>query len=225
MAALIVDSRETNSGIPGMLRAAGVELVQQEMSAGDYQIGDLLIERKNAVDLAASIMSGHMFGQAEALCMSSHRVMLLVEGDYNAIRSQMQEEALFGAIAALGNFWQFSVMWTSDTAATARLLARWWRQAHEGLGYEVPLRVRKPKPSPDGALAQYVVEGLPGVGPETARKLVSHFGSPRAVFAAGAHQLRECKGIGPKTADSIAAALDLRPTAYRQTKGPPAAHD
>lgn len=68
-------------------------------------------------------------------------------------------------------------------------------------------------------------EGLPGVGPETARKLVSHFGSPRAVFAAGAQQLRRCKGIGPKTADSIAAALDLRPTAYRQTKGTPAAQD
>lgn len=50
-------------------------------------------------------------------------------------------------------------------------------------------------------------------------------GMLRAVFAAGAQQLRECKCIGPKTADSIAAALDLRPTAYRQTKGPPAAQD
>lgn len=79
---------------------------------------------------------------------------------------------------------------------------------------------KKPAVKPDGAMAQYLVEGLPGVGPETARKLVSHFGSARGVFAANPLQLRDCKGIGPKTAESIAAALDLRPTTYRQTKGP-----
>jgi hypothetical protein len=54
MADLIVDSRETNSGIPALLRRAGVPFVQQELAAGDYQIGDVLLERKSANDLAAS---------------------------------------------------------------------------------------------------------------------------------------------------------------------------
>lgn len=45
---------------------------------------------------------------------------------------------------------------------TARLLARMVRHATEGLGYEIPLRAKKQRP--DGAMAQYLVEGLPGVG-------------------------------------------------------------
>lgn len=146
--------------------------------------------------------------------------MLLIEGDIRQIRSQMQEEALLGAISALVVFWNVNVLWSSDQEATAKLLARMWRHTHEGLGYELPLRSKKPATKPDGAMAQYLVEGLPGVGPETARKLVSHFGTPRGVFAASPLQLRDCKGIGPKTAESIGAALDLRPTGYRQTKGP-----
>lgn len=58
---LIVDSRETNSGIPALLRSAGVPFVQQELAAGDYQIGDVLLERKSANDLAASIWMAGSF--------------------------------------------------------------------------------------------------------------------------------------------------------------------
>lgn len=82
--------------------------------------------------------------------------------------------------------------------------------------------MRKSPVKPDGAAALYLVEGLPGVGPETARKLISHFGSARVVFGASSEQLRTCKGIGPGTAEGISSALDLSPTAYRQTKGPSA---
>lgn len=72
-------------------------------------------------------------------------------------------------------------------------------------------------------MSQYLVEGLPGVGPETARKLISHFGSARDVFAASVTELRACKGIGPMTAEGITAALDLVPTSFRVTKLPPQA--
>lgn len=58
MTALIVDSRETNSMIPTMLKEAGLAFEQQEMDVGDYRIGpDIVIERKSArTDLAVSIM-------------------------------------------------------------------------------------------------------------------------------------------------------------------------
>lgn len=39
MTALIVDSRETNSMIPTMLKEAGLAFEQQEMDVGDYRIG------------------------------------------------------------------------------------------------------------------------------------------------------------------------------------------
>ena len=220
---LIVDSRETNSGIPALLRRAGVPLVQQELAAGDYQIGDVLLERKSANDLAASILDGRLFPQAEALSNAAARPMLLIEGDIRAIASRMHEDALPGAISALALYWHVNILWAPDPPSIARLLERMWRHTNEGLGYEVPLRVRKPAAKADGAVAQYLIEGLPGVGPETARRLVQHFGTARRVFSATPQQLRECQGIGPKTAESIVGALDLVPSSFRQTKRPPSA--
>ena len=70
-------------------------------------------------------------------------------------------------------------------------------------------------------LPQFLVCGLPGVGPEAARKLLMHFGSARTVFAASVMDLKGCKGIGPKTAEAIASALDLKPTSFRSTKSAP----
>jgi ERCC4-type nuclease len=216
--ALIVDSRETNSSIPALLRKAGVEVEQQELATGDYRIGEILIERKTATDLAASILDGRLFGQVEALCMASSRPMILLEGDIRGIRSEMNEAALPGAISALAVFFGMQLMWMPDVPSTVTLLERMWRHTRDGLGYEIPLRIGKPKPAPDGGAAQYLVEGLPGVGPETARKLIGHFGSARGVFQANVAALRQCKGVGPKTADAIALALDLRPTGFRSTK-------
>lgn len=168
-------------------------------------------------------MDGRLFGQAEAVNAAAEHAMLLVEGHVSTAQSQISEDALWGAISALAIYWHMHVIFSTDVAASAKLLERMWRHTTEGLGYDVPLRTRKPQVKPDGASAQYLVEGLPGVGPETARRLVSHFGSARAVFAASPLELRTCKGVGPKTADAIAGALDLHPSSYRQTKLPPSA--
>ena len=93
------------------------------------------------------------------------------------------------------------------------------KHATQGLGYEIPLRSNKPKF--DGGAALFLVEGLPGVGPEMARKLITHFGTPAKVFAAAADELRQVKGVGPKTIASIHGALNSAPTSFRTTKTAP----
>lgn len=72
-ATFTVDSRETNSGVMDLLRNLGVVFDVQEMPAGDYAVGDFLIERKSVVDLAASILDGRLFAQAEAMALVSDR--------------------------------------------------------------------------------------------------------------------------------------------------------
>lgn len=222
MTEMVVDSRETNSGIPRLLQAAGVQYRMEELAAGDYRIGDLLIERKGGPDLSASLLDGRLFGQAEALAAAAPRPVLLLEGDPHT-NANLHPDALPGAISALSIFWHLQVISTRNKEDTARLLARMFHHTVHGLGYEVPLRVGKPSATSavDGGLAQYLVEGLPGVGPEMARKLLLHFGSARGVFTASAADLLNCKGVGPKTAEKIAQALDHSPRAYRLTKGRP----
>lgn len=217
----IVDSRETNSGIPAHLKRAGIPFEMQELSAGDYRVGDFLIERKSVADFAASIMDGRLFEQAEQLVGSGYRPLLLLEGDLSKCPSEMHPDSLTGALSALTVFWNIQLVCTPDIPGSCSLLARLHKHQSEGLGYEIATRVLKPKDQPDGAQAQYLVCGLPGVGPELARKLLGHFGSARAVFMAGETELMACKGVGPKTAKGIVQALTSRPTHFRTTKFAP----
>lgn len=82
------------------------------------------------------------------------------------------------------------------------------RHATEGLGYLVPMRGGKPKDR--SSQAQFLVEGLPGVGPSSAIKLHEHFGSPKAVFQADAIALKKVPGIGPKTIATISEVLEYQ---------------
>jgi len=218
---ILVDSRETTSGIPAMLKKMAIPYQMEQMPAGDYQVGEFLIERKSVADFAASIMDGRLFEQAELIANSSSRPTVLIEGSLAHCPRDLHPDALTGALSALAVFWNIQIMSTPDAATTCSLLGRLLKHQTEGLGYEVPTRVLKPKQSPDGAAAQYLISGLPGVGPELARSLLKHFGSARGVFMANADELRRCKGIGPKTANSIIAALDQEPSSYRSTKQAP----
>lgn len=216
---IITDSRESRSGIPARLAAMGIDIQSRELAVGDYLIDDrLIVERKDADDFAASIMDQRLFGQATQMAALAERSVLVLEGDLSRIYSSIESESLTGALTALTLFYDVSVISVQSPYQTAAYIGRLHKQLTEGLGYEIPLRGRKPKV--EGAQAQYLVEGLPQVGPETARKLLTHFGSPRATFAASSSELLAVKGIGSKMAAAITAALEITPAAYISTKHP-----
>jgi len=218
---LYVDSREKRSAIASRLLDLGYAVRTRKLSVGDYALpGKFVIERKEANDFATSIMSGHLFAQAELLASHRDRPVIVLEGSLDEIYSSIDPEAVAGAISTLLLFYGIAVAPSTSTDATARLIGRMIRHSTQGLGYEIPLR--RNKPSFDGGLALYLVEGLPGVGPEMARKLIKHFGSPVKVFAAGVDELRVVKGAGPKTIAAIHGALHTAPTSIRSTRGAPA---
>jgi len=49
----------------------------------------------------------------------------------------------------------------------------------------------------------YVLQGLPGIGPERATRLLDTFGSLEEVFGAEDDDLAEVDGVGTKTAERI----------------------
>jgi len=209
---VICDSREARSGIAVRLAAVpGITVEQAELACGDYWIEDLLVvERKTATDFVLSVMDGRLFEQAARMATVTGVRVLLLEGDpLTDTRSQMSSESIVGALSALPVFFGISVLRSGSADDSALLIATMARHLVVGLGYDIPFRSAKPKSA--GLIAQFLTEGLPGVGPSTARKLLAHFGSPRALFAAGESELRAVKGVGPKLAASILGALD---TAY-----------
>lgn len=208
---IVADSRETRSGIALKLgHIPGVSVEQRELSSGDYLIGGgIAVERKSASDFVMSLMEGRLFEQLSRLSIEHERVVVLIEGNVYETRSAISFEALDGALSYLTLLSGASLIFSPSLARTPFVLHRMALHAQHGLGYSLPLRSAKPK---GPAAAQFLLEGLPTVGPRAAQALLAHFGSPRAVFAASRDELLAVAGIGPKSADAILAAL-----AYAQT--------
>lgn len=208
MATIIVDSRESRSGLTLKLQALGATVVSEELECGDYVLAEgFVVERKTATDLIVSILDKRIFTQAAVMKSAYKRAVVVVEGDVFSTRSVIAPEALLGAMSWLTVLEGIPVLTTRDTAQTAQLLLTMQRHATEGLGYEIALRGAKPKDR--SAQSQFLVEGLQGIGPSAAKKLLSAFGSAHAVFNADAAALRAVAGIGPKTVVAIRETLEF----------------
>jgi ERCC4-type nuclease len=204
---MVFDHRELRSGIPGALAAAGIDLVPEQLPAGDYVISDrLVVERKTGADLAASIKDRRLFEQVARLKESFEAVVLVVEGEPVHISRASWEGALARALASGA-----SLLRTADARETAAWLARFHR-----LEGKPPSEVRgRPMPRrPTSELldvAEDVLRCLPGISTVGARRLLEHFGSLRAVFAAGETELRAVPGIGPVRGAALARLFSAEP--------------
>lgn len=216
MAEIIVDSREGRSGLAKRLEAAGARITIKELESGDYVIAEGVgVERKAAGDFVSSILDGRLMPQIELLSVSYERPFFMIEGDIFNTRSEIREEALLGALSYISLLKRIPILYTSNVAQTAQLLLTMHRHATEGLGYLVPMRGGKPKDR--SSQAQFLVEGLPGVGPSSAIKLLEHFGTPKSVFLACETDLRKVPGIGPKTVATIREVLEYEGKPFNQT--------
>ena len=201
---ITVDSRETRSRMAERLRRiAGVTVITEELDAADYTVGEAIlgVERKDVNDLAASIIDGRIFGQIELCKNTFQTTVILIEGDMRQIRSAIAPHALDGFLSYVALLSGVQLLHSTDADHTAALLHRMALHVTHGLGYEVALRAGKPKDL--SSIRQYLVEGLPSVGPAGAKTLLAALKTPRAVFAATREELAAIKGIGPKTIDRI----------------------
>lgn len=209
MTRLIVDSRESQSGLVELLAAGGADVCIEELECGDYVLADgMAVERKTAEDFVGSIMDRRLFLQIEMLKRTYAKIYILVEGDLFDTESAIAAESVIGALSFITVLEGIPVISTYNTAHTAATLLTMQRHALDGLGYEVPLRGSKPKSR--APQAQYLVEGLPSIGPSVAKKLLAHFGSALAIFNATPEQLKGVRGVGPKTIETIREVLEFK---------------
>jgi Fanconi anemia group M protein len=109
--------------------------------------------------------------------------------------------ALKGALLSLAVMWRLPVIHArnpEDSLRILRLLAR--QLARTSLGV-LQRYDRKPKRLASRKL--YMLQGLPGVGPALANRLLLQFGSVKDVISADPRVLTQVRGIGPKKAQRI----------------------
>jgi DNA excision repair protein ERCC-4 len=201
---IIADCRERDAGVLHALSdMPEVEVQVAHLTCGDYVVDDLFVfERKTLVDLTASIKDARLFRQACRLAGDSRRAAFILEGTAIDLgQSAMRREAIQGALVTITLMLGLPVLRSRNASETARLMIYAARQARAWSSGAIARRVRRPKGKRRAQLQ--MLQGLPGVGPGRAGKLLDVFGSVEAVLMAGHDELRSVAGIGATTADAI----------------------
>lgn len=201
---VLVDVRERESRLVDALHELGVETERRPLPIADYVAGDALVERKSVIDLHGSIIRGRFWPQLGRLRTARASRHLLVEGpdlDAGPLRSESVRGALL-AVAELG----VSVIRSTGPADSALWLAilatRKDRRPRNRPGYSQ-------RPSSNRA-DEAMLAAVPGISTETAKALLTAFGSVEAIVAAGPEKWLSTRGVGPKRAQSLRETLQGR---------------
>jgi ERCC4-type nuclease len=198
-----VDHSESRSSLLDAVRRSGMfEVRMVHLAIGDYLIDDqVLIERKTVGDLRASLVDGRLFPQVARLAHSSHRSLLLIEGPTPTAAPDVHPHSIEGALVSIAAMWRLPVLHACDPEQSVRLL-RFLADQVRGQ-HERTLRRFDRKPKRLASRRLFLLQGLPGVGPALAHRLLCHFGSIEHIFTADAAALAKVRGIGEKKAARI----------------------
>lgn len=213
---VVADDRESAGGVIGELRArTDVEVQIRRLLVGDFEVEDRIrVERKTLRDFGVSVIDGRLFKQCAALSQGGARGVLILEGTgADLTKSGVSREALQGALITVSVFYGLAVLRARDCEETARLLVYLGRQAKHFATGAWPRHGYRPKGK--RARQLFVLQGLPGIGPERAARLLDHFGSVEGVAVASAGELASIDGIGDATATRMRWALEESPADYK----------
>jgi ERCC4-type nuclease len=217
---VVADDRERESGVIDSFRGiANVSVRIERLASGDY-LADrrILFERKTLQDLARSIVDGRLFKQMVRLAESKYKAVLILEGTgKDAECLGVRREALQGALITISLILGIPVLRSMAPEETARLIVYAARQIQSlgKAGYPRPGY----RPKTKKGRQFYILQGLPGVGHERARRLLEKFGSVEAVMLASQNDLLTVEGVGAKTANRIRWAVSEKIESYGAEPG------
>ncbi|WP_220254258.1 helix-hairpin-helix domain-containing protein [Vreelandella rituensis] len=212
---LRIDHREPEALFAAFKGLTNVTVERVELPLGDIEInGKYIIERKcctettGRTDFEASVVdeSKRLFFQSEKLRLEEGIVpIILLEGNAHENSCGMLVQAVDGMLSYLLTIQKMNVLTTYNLSHTVYFLLKLAAHDRSGLGYEPPLRGKKPRQQQDQLI--FVLEGLPGVSAGTARKLAVRFGSLAGLVAASEEELLLIPGMGPKRVAQVRAVL------------------
>ncbi|MDD5317594.1 MAG: ERCC4 domain-containing protein [Candidatus ainarchaeum sp.] len=205
---VFADHREGRSRIAEILRGKGADVEIAQLSTGDFVVSDrCCVERKRREDFEASIVDARLFDQAQRLCESFGKPVLVVEGE--RFGERVSRPAVLGAISCLMLEFGISIFFTRDAEGTAEFILALAKR--EQLSCKRPVRVAaKRKALSLPRRQRMIVESLPSVGPKLARALLEEFGSVEGVITAGEEKLVKDEKIGEEKAKRIREALEAK---------------
>jgi len=165
---IIIDNQEKNSLVPSYLTELKAKTEFKHLKIGDYLINKIIIERKTFQDFISSMIKKRLIQQLNNLKKYKQKI-LIIENHQDIEEQSNLNNAARGQILSILLNHQIPIVFTNSAEDTARylhLLAK--QQAKEK--QEISLHSRIPKTTKQQK--QYILEGFPGIGPITSKKLL-----------------------------------------------------
>lgn len=194
---IIIDYREKNSLVASELRSMGFEVEFRELKVADYLVNNVAIERKTISDFINSIINKRIIRQLQELQQYENR-LLLIEGieeqelysdDANEENRMIHPNAVRGFLLSVTIKHKIPIILTKNYEDTAKYLAVLARKKEK----ESSLNVTKKSLNKKERL-QFILEGFPGIGPKTAKKLLEKFKTLKNISNASIEELTEVIG-------------------------------
>jgi ERCC4-type nuclease len=205
---IVADDRECKSDvIMSLSEIENVDICIHRLSMGDYQIDNrLIVERKTLKDFAVSIIDGRLFKQMICLANSNSEGVLILEGTArDMVEIGITREAMQGALITVSLILGIPILRSKDPSETANLIVYIGRQIESIVTGGAQRHGYRPKTKRKRQL--FILQGLPGVGPERAGRLLEKFSSVEGVVCASSNELQTVDGIGKSIADKIKWAV------------------
>ena len=205
---ICVDTREPE--LARLLFDLGAEVETSQLEVADFLLSDdVVVELKTTQDFVASLLDGRLFTQARELKSNFPKPLYIIEGsihDMFEVRN-VHPNALRAALVSLALDYGFPIVFSRDKQETAELLYLIAKREQIESNKEVGLRGTR-KAWSLAEQQQFLLEGLPLVGPKLAKNLLRVFGSPSAVINAELEDLQKVDKMGPKKAESVKKVLE-----------------
>ncbi len=193
---ILIDYREKNSLVASELVALGFEIELKELKVGDYLVNEIAVERKTVSDFILSMINRRLLNQIEELKQYENK-LLIIEGieeqdlynDEN--KNGVGANSIRGFLLSILLKHKIPILFTQNYKDTAKFIERLARKK------ETNISIRAVKKSLNKQeQMQFILEGFPGIGPKTAKKLLEKFSTLQNIFSAPQEELQ--KVIGKK---------------------------
>ena len=191
---IIVDYREKNSLVIANLVSLGIKIEFGELKVGDYIAGDVIIERKTISDFISSMLNKRLLQQVEDLKQFENR-LLIIEGIeerelYNDSNGTgVSANAIRGLLLSITIKHRIPVIFTKNAEDTAKYLLVLLNKKENEISMHTKKKGRNKKEQ-----LQFILEGFPGIGPKTSKKLLKEFKTIQNVINADIEHLRKIIG-------------------------------
>ena len=183
------DIHEKDSLVISELVGLGVNVEIRHLKVGDFIIGKTAVERKTIQDFFSSMINKRLSRQLEELQQYPNKLLIIEGTEHQEIYSDSEEgihpNSIRGFLLDIILKYKVPVIFTKNYEDTAGFLLILAKKQEKEISLRAVKKTRDKKES-----LQYILEGFPGIGPKTAKKLLKKYKTIKSIINASLEELK-----------------------------------